>query len=45
MRKFVFRQEEKKILDLIMGPKVYDSRIRPAGINGTGRIQGSVRIN
>lgn len=30
-----YRQEEKKILDLIMGPKVYDSRIRPAGKNGT----------
>ena len=31
-----FRAEEKKILDSVMGPKVYDSRIRPAGINGTG---------
>ena len=31
-----FRQEEKKILDRIMGPKVYDSRIRPSGLNGTG---------
>jgi len=29
------RQEETKILDSIMGPAVYDSRIRPAGINGT----------
>jgi hypothetical protein len=29
--------EEKKILDSIMGPTVYDSRIRPAGINGTGK--------
>ena len=28
--------EEKKILDTIMGQDVYDSRIRPAGINGTG---------
>jgi hypothetical protein len=25
-----------EILDMIMGPAVYDSRIRPAGINGTG---------
>ena len=31
-----FRMEEKKILDTIMGQDVYDSRIRPAGINGTG---------
>jgi len=30
-----FRAEEKKILDTVMGPSVYDSRIRPAGINGT----------
>jgi len=30
-----YRQEEKKILDLIMGPTVYDSRIRPSGKNGT----------
>jgi len=30
-----YRQVEKKILDEIMGPKVYDSRIRPAGINGS----------
>ena len=32
-----FRLEEKKILDNIMGQDVYDSRIRPAGINGTGQ--------
>ena len=31
-----FRAEEKRILDSVMGPSVYDSRIRPAGINGTG---------
>jgi len=30
-----FRAEEKRILDSVMGPAVYDSRIRPAGINGT----------
>jgi hypothetical protein len=28
---------EKKVLDEILGPKVYDPRIRPAGENGTGR--------
>ena len=33
------RAEEKKILDSVMGPAVYDSRIRPAGINGTGMGQ------
>ena len=32
-----FRAEEKRILDSVMGPAVYDSRIRPAGINGTGK--------
>ena len=31
----VCRQEEKKILDSVMGPAVYDARIRPAGENDT----------
>ena len=35
-KKFCCRAEEKKILDSVMGPAVYDSRIRPSGINGTG---------
>ena len=26
-----FRQEEKKILDRILSPKIYDSQIRPLG--------------
>jgi len=30
-----YRQEEKKILDTVMGPKVYDARIRPSGVNAT----------
>lgn len=30
-----YRQEEKKILDRVMGPSVYDARIRPSGINKT----------
>lgn len=30
-----YRQVEKKVLDEILGPKVYDPRIRPAGENGT----------
>lgn len=30
-----YRQVEKQILDQIMGPRVYDPRIRPAGANGS----------
>ncbi|TRY69062.1 hypothetical protein TCAL_04138, partial [Tigriopus californicus] len=30
-----YREEEKKILDSILGPEVYDKRIRPSGLNGT----------
>jgi hypothetical protein len=31
-----YREEEKKILDSILGREVYDNRIRPSGRNGTG---------
>ena len=31
-----FREQEKKILDNIIGPGNYDKRIRPAGANDTG---------
>lgn len=31
------RQKEKQILDSLMGHGVYDRRIRPAGINSTGK--------
>ena len=31
-----FREEEKKIIDTVMGPRVYDARIRPSGVNATG---------
>jgi len=31
-----YREEEKKILDSILGKQVYDNRIRPSGLNGTG---------
>ena len=34
-----YREEEKRILDEILGKGVYDNRIRPSGTNGTGRIQ------
>ena len=39
-----YRQIEKQILDDVLGPKVYDPRIRPAGQNSTGRgdIQNKV---
>ena len=42
-----FRQMEKRILDSIIGPGRYDSRIRPSGINSTNNIDGPciVRVN
>ena len=30
-----YREEEKKILDAVLGKDVYDNRIRPSGSNGT----------
>ena len=33
-----YRQEEKKILDRILNKEVYDSRMRPRGINSTSKI-------
>ena len=33
-----YREEEKKILDSVLGPSVYDKRIRPSGINSTGKL-------
>ena len=33
-----YREEEKRILDEILGKGVYDNRIRPSGTNGTGYI-------
>lgn len=35
--KINFREKEKQILDQILGPGRYDARIRPSGINGTGK--------
>ena len=32
-----YREEEKRILDSILGRDVYDNRIRPSGRNGTGK--------
>ncbi|KAL4705219.1 hypothetical protein ACJJTC_000217, partial [Scirpophaga incertulas] len=37
--KINFREKEKQILDQILGPGRYDARIRPSGINGTGRLK------
>ena len=36
-----YREEEKKILDSVLGPSVYDKRIRPSGINSTGKYKMS----
>ena len=33
-----YREEEKRILDEILGKGVYDNRIRPSGTNGTGQF-------
>ena len=33
-----YREEEKRILDEILGKGVYDNRIRPSGTNGTGNF-------
>lgn len=35
--KINFREKEKKLLDQILGAGKYDARIRPSGINGTGK--------
>lgn len=32
-----YREKEKEVLDQILGPGSYDARIRPSGINGTGK--------
>lgn len=32
-----YRQKEKEVLDQILGPGSYDARIRPSGVNGTGK--------
>ena len=34
-----YRQIEKKILDDVLNPDLYDPRIRPAGLNSTGEIR------
>ena len=33
-----YRQKEKQILDKILDQEVYDSRMRPTGINSTGSL-------
>ena len=33
-----FRLKEKQILDSVLGPRVYDRRIRPAGVNSSGNL-------
>lgn len=39
-----FREKEKKILDQILGQGKYDARIRPSGINGTGKLTSFGRL-
>lgn len=34
-----YRHKEKEVLDQILGPGSYDARIRPSGVNGTGKIR------
>ena len=34
-----YRQIEKKILDDVLNPELYDPRIRPAGLNSTGELR------
>lgn len=36
--KINFREKEKKVLDQILGTNKYDARIRPSGVNGTGKV-------
>lgn len=31
-----YREKEKEVLDKILGQGIYDARIRPSGVNGTG---------
>lgn len=37
-QKVNYRQKEKEVLDQILGPGSYDARIRPSGVNGTGKL-------
>ena len=39
-----YREEEKKILDSVMGPEVYDKRIRPSGLNSTGKKSSNLYL-
>ena len=40
-----YREEEKRILDSILGRDVYDNRIRPSGLNGTGNAVFSIHTH
>ena len=39
-----YREEEKRILDEILGKGVYDNRIRPSGTNGTGMKNVAISV-
>ncbi|XP_039283162.1 glutamate-gated chloride channel isoform X4 [Nilaparvata lugens] len=42
--KINYREKEKQVLDQILGPSSYDARIRPSGVNQTGK-HTIVRVN
>lgn len=39
-----YRHKEKEVLDQILGPGSYDARIRPSGVNGTGKIRLNIML-
>lgn len=39
-----YRHKEKEVLDQILGPGSYDARIRPSGVNGTGKIRLKIML-
>lgn len=41
--KINFREKEKEVLDQILGQGMYDARIRPSGVNGTGEWKFLIR--
>lgn len=42
--KINFREKEKEVLDQILGAGMYDARIRPSGVNGTGKMHCFLKI-
>lgn len=42
--KINFREKEKEVLDQILGAGMYDARIRPSGVNGTGKMHCFLKL-